>query len=76
MEAVFKIDAESLTNEFITKLKQLFSKNSYIEIRVVETDDDTQYLLSNIQNKEVLLKSLNQLLETKTIVKTLAELEL
>jgi len=75
MEAVFKILPESLTEEFITKIKQMFNKNSYIELKIVEVDDETEYLLSSPQNKAEIMKSIKQL-ENKILVnKTIDELQ-
>jgi hypothetical protein len=67
MEAIFKINSENFTEDLIIKIKQLFSKNSYFEIRVIETEDETDYLLSSVQNKETLLKSIKEMEEGKMV---------
>ena len=75
MEAVFKILPESLTEEFITKIKQMFNKNSYIELKIVEVDDETEYLLSSPQNKAEIMKSIKQLENKILVKKTIDELQ-
>jgi len=57
MEAIFKVNSESLTNDFLLKLKNMFGKNSLFEIKVVDSEDETDYLLSNESNRLFLLNS-------------------
>lgn len=57
MEAIFKVNSESLTNDFLLKLKNMFGKNSLFEIKVVDSEDETDYLLSNEANRLFLLNS-------------------
>jgi hypothetical protein len=76
MEAIFKTTAQDITFEYFEKIKSLFSKNSYVEFRFVEIDDETEYLLSSEENKKTLQKSIQQLKDNNLLKKTIEELEL
>jgi hypothetical protein len=76
MEATFKITPDSLTEEFISKIKSLFSNNSYIELKIVEIQDETEYLLTSVENNKAIQKSLIELENNRTIKKTMEELEI
>ena len=74
MQATFNLDIETLDNDFLEKLKTLFSKNAMVEIKVSEINDETDYLLSTPENRASLERSLKQLQENKVVTKTMEEL--
>lgn len=75
MEATFNLKIDSLSEEFITKIRALFSKNAIVEFKVTDNiQSETDYLLSFPENKEMLRKSIEQLNESKLISKTFEEL--
>ncbi len=74
MQATFNLDIETLDNNFLEKLKTLFSKNAMVEIKVSEINDETDYLLSTPENRASLERSLKQLQENKVVTKTMEEL--
>jgi hypothetical protein len=76
MQAIFNLPFEKLNNDFLEKLKTLFSQNAVVEIRVSEINDETDYLLSTPENRESLRKSLKQLHENQVVTKTIEELSL
>ena len=63
MQATFNLPFDKLNNDFLEKLKTLFSQNAVVEIRVLEINDETDYLLSTPENRESLSRSLKQLHE-------------
>lgn len=74
MQATFSLPIDTLNNEFIQKLKTLFSQNAIVEIKVSEIIDETDYLLSTPENRASLERSLNQVKENHVVTKTLDEL--
>jgi hypothetical protein len=76
MQAIFNLPFEKLNNDFLEKLKTLFSQNAVVEIRVSEINDETDYLLSTPENRESLRRSLKQLHENQVVTKTIEELSL
>lgn len=74
MQATFNLAIEALNNDFLEKLKTLFSKNAVVEIRVSEINDETDYLLSTPENRASIERSLNQLQQNQVIRKTIDEL--
>ena len=63
MQATFHLPFDKLNNDFLEKLKTLFSQNAVVEIRISEINDETNYLLSSPENRELLERSLKQLHE-------------
>jgi len=74
MQATFNLPFDKLNNDFLEKLKTLFSQNAIVEIRVSEGNDETDYLLSTAENRESLERSLKQLQENQIVIKTIEEL--
>lgn len=74
MQATFSLPIDTLSNDFIQKLKTLFSQNAMVEIKVSEITDETDYLLSTPENRASLERSLNQLQENQVVIKTIDEL--
>jgi len=75
MEATFNLPINILNEEFIRKLQELFSKNAMIELKIIDTiQDETDYLFSTPENKEMLEKSIKQLQNNQIINKTVEEL--
>jgi len=76
MQATFNLTIDILNNDFIEKLKTLFSQNAIVEIRVSELNNETDYLLSNPENRASIERSLKQLKENQVVTKTIEELSL
>ena len=76
MRKLFNLKIDVLNNDFIEKIKVLFSQNAIVEIRVSEIDDETDYLLSTPENRASIERSLNQLSENQVIIKTVDELSI
>ncbi len=57
MEAVYRLRAAELNEDFINALKHLYF-NKEIEIRVQEMEDETEYLLKNEANRKHLEKAI------------------
>ena len=60
MNTTFNINTTELDSKFLDSLKVLFP-NKNIQLIVSEVDDDTEYLLSTQENKDRLLKSVNNI---------------
>ena len=58
MTTTYQFSIEELSAEFIRKLKK-FHQNGTITL-LVDTIDETEFLLQNPKNREVLLKSIAQ----------------
>ena len=76
MQATFNLTIDILNNDFIEKLKALFSQNAVIEIRVSEINNETDYLFSTPENRASIERSLKQLQENQVVTKTIEELSL
>lgn len=76
MQATFNLTIDVLNNDFIEKIKVLFSQKAIVEIRVSEIDDETDYLLSTPENRASIERSLKQLSENQIVIKTIDELSL
>ena len=75
MEATFNLPINILNEEFIKKLQELFLKNAMIELKIIDIiPDETDYLFSTPENKEMLEKSIKQLQDNQLINKTVEEL--
>ncbi len=73
METIIKLTKDEFNSKFIDNIINSFPTD-YIEIKI-KSIDETEYLLSE-NNKEHLLKSLQEYKEGKFIEKTIDELEL
>jgi len=76
MEAIFKVNSDALTADFLSKLKNMFGKNSLFEIKVLDNEDETTYLNSSEANKLFLEKSIREAQSGKLVSKTSDELSL
>ena len=76
MQATFNLTIDVLNNDFIEKIKVMFSQNAIVEIRVSEIDDETDYLLSTPENRASIERSLRQLSENQVIIKAIDELSI
>ena len=66
MQASFVLDSDELDYNFIDKLKVLF-QNKRIELTISESDD-TEYLLGSNTNKDILLRSIENIENGKDII--------
>ncbi len=75
MEAIFNFSITHLDEAFVKKIKSLFSENAKVEFKVFDNvNDETQYLLSNNENKEMLFRSIEEFKSSKLIQKELEDL--
>ena len=58
MTTTYPFSIEELSADFIRKLKK-FHQNGTITL-LVDTVDETEFLLQNLKNREILLKSIAQ----------------
>jgi len=61
IRANFTLRLNDLDAGLIERLKSLFSKDKVIEINILDDQDETEYLLSTLSNRESILRSLDQL---------------
>ena len=73
MEAILRVSKDELNARVIKKLLSLIP-DDFIEIRL-RSIDATEYLLSTPENKESILKSLEQYKKGEFVIKSLEELE-
>ncbi len=73
MEAILRVSKDELNAKVIKKLLSLIP-DDFIEIRL-RSIDTTEYLLSTPENKESILKSLEQYKKGEFVIKSLEELE-
>jgi len=74
MQATFNLSIDNFSVDFVEKIKNMFDKNSVIEIKISEMQDETDYLFSTTENKEALERSLQQIQQNVYIHKTIEEL--
>jgi len=74
MEATLNLSIDNFSVDFVEKIKNMFDKNSVIEIKISEMQDETDYLFSTTENKEALERSLQQIQQNVYIHKTIEEL--
>lgn len=71
MYTLYKINANELDSSFLSALKTMF-KNKEIEIAVCEAsqseDDETEYLLKSPNNRERLLKAIENVANNRNLV--------
>ena len=60
MTTIYRVNANELSIEVINSIKEAF-KDKSIDIIVTETPDETNYVLSNRANAELLFESINEL---------------
>lgn len=61
MFATFRLSLEELDNNFLEKVKSIFPESTLIEIKIFNEADETEYLLSTPENRESIMKSLEQM---------------
>jgi hypothetical protein len=78
MEAVYRLKSAELTEEFINRLKYLYSGEDIdIEIMIEKSEDDTAYLMRSEKNREHLLSAIEETRsDTAGHVMQMEELEL
>ena len=75
MNATFNFPISSLNIELIKKIQALFSNNATIELNIIDNiQDETAYLLSVPENKNMLRRSIKQLQNNELVNKTIDEL--
>ncbi|MDX2127780.1 MAG: hypothetical protein SFU91_01950 [Chloroherpetonaceae bacterium] len=81
MESKYQLKASELNREFIDAIKLLYGDNQ-ISISITDivqqtsTNDETNYLLSNTANRDLLLNSINDIQSNKNLItKTIEELK-
>ncbi|OQX98648.1 MAG: hypothetical protein B6I24_04775 [Bacteroidetes bacterium 4572_128] len=75
MEATFNFPINTLNIELITKIQALFSKNAIVKLSIIDKiKDETDYLLSVPENKEILKRSIEELRSNKLISKQIEDL--
>jgi antitoxin YefM len=57
MEAIYRLRTDELNEDFINTLKSVYYAKA-IEIRVQETEDETEYLLKDEANREHLMRAI------------------
>jgi antitoxin YefM len=67
MYSTYRLKAEELTNEFVKSVKHAYHDKE-IEIIIQDVQDETEYLLSSIANKEHLLKSVAEIKNKENLV--------
>ena len=68
METVFRLKAKDLDKNFIESVKNLF-KDREIEISIRPTQDETEYLLVNPENRLNLLDSIKEVKKNKNLIR-------
>lgn len=66
MQANFILDSNELDYKLIDKIKEIF-QNKRIELTISESDD-TQYLFASEENKETLLKSIDNIEKNQKLI--------
>ncbi|SEH08754.1 hypothetical protein [Candidatus Venteria ishoeyi] len=71
MYSIYKMQADELNKDFLDTLKTLF-KHKQIEIVISEAEqveeNETNYLLHNANNREHLMKALENIAQKKNLV--------
>lgn len=60
MYTTYRLRADELSSSLITSIKSIY-QNREIEIIIREVQDETEYLLSNDENRRHLLKGIEEL---------------
>ena len=60
MQATYRLFADEITDMFLAKLKDTY-RNKEIEITVQEVEDETAYLLKSEENRQHLLRGIEEL---------------
>jgi hypothetical protein len=74
MTTIYRVNANELSLEVINSIKEVF-KDKLIDIIVTETPDETNYILSNKVNAQLLFESIDELESGRGINFTVEELQ-
>ncbi len=66
MEVIYRIKAEELSNELITKIKKLY-KGKDLELTIQVQEDETEYLLKSKANRTQLFAAIKDVKKNRNM---------